>query len=95
MSELVDYDVESWSDAAIVFRNDAFCAAEVFTVDLNTEAVTGAGHSTNTDTKLCKMLPGKEESWRYQLSDGFKVYWEQRQKARPLPLRLIQTLFGN
>jgi hypothetical protein len=93
--ELVEYEVVSWNATSIVLRLDAPCATEVFTIDLNTEAVSGAGHRVNQDGAFCKMYPGTKESWKYQLSDGFKVYWEQRQKARPLPLRIIQTLFGN
>ena len=62
---------------------------------LNAKSVSGAGHSTKKDDEYCKIYGGKEESWRYQLSNGFNVYWEQRKKARPLVLRLIQTLFGN
>ena len=50
---------------------------------------------TNNDGEFCKRFGnGDEDHWRYRLSDGFKVYWEERQKARPLVLRLIQTLFG-
>jgi hypothetical protein len=94
-SEPVGYEVESWTGAVIVFRNDVFCATEVFAIDLNAEAVSVAGHSANRDTKLCKMSPGEEENLKCQLSDGIKIYWEQRQRARPLPLRIIQTLFGN
>ena len=95
MSELVEYDVESWSPTTIVLRNDAPCATEVFTIDLNTKPVNGAVHLINKDGEFCKRYAGKEESWNYRLSDGFTVYWEQWQKARPLPLRLIHTLFGN
>jgi hypothetical protein len=95
LSDVVEYDVESWTAASIVLRNDALCATEVFTIDLNTEAVSGAGHSINKDNTFCKMYGGNEENWSYQLVDGFKIYWEQIQKARPLPLRLIHTLFGN
>ena len=95
MTDVVEYDVESWTAAAIVLRLDAPCATEVFTIDLNTKSVSGAGHSINKDGASCKIYGGKEESWSYQLSNGFDVYWGQRQKARPLPLRLIQTAFGN
>lgn len=93
--ELVEYEVESWSAAAIVLRLDDLCTTEVFTIDLNTKSVSGAGHRIKKDDAYCKLYGGSEESWRYQLSNGFNVYWEQRKKARPLPLRLIQTLFGN
>jgi hypothetical protein len=95
MSDLVEYSVESWTAAAIVLRLDFPCATEMFTIDFNTDAVSGAGHTINIDSAFCKMYPVREESWKDQLSDGFKVYWEQRQKARPLPLRLILALFGN
>ena len=44
---------------------------------------------------IAKSMDLKEKDWNYQLTNGFKIYWEQRQKARPLPLWLIQTLFGN
>jgi len=72
------------------------CASEVFTVDLNTKAVSGAGHLVNENDLACKSpLAHSKQSWSYQLVNGSKVYWELRQKARPLPLRLIQTLFGN
>ena len=94
-ADLVEYDVDSWTAESIVLRNDAPCATEVFTIDLNTEAVTGAGHPINKGSDFCKVYGTKETSWNYRLSDGFKIYWEQRQKARPLPLRLVQTLFGN
>jgi hypothetical protein len=94
-SELVEYNVESWSPTTIVLRNDALCATEVFTIDLNTKSVNGSGHLFNKDSKFCKRYAGKEEHWNYRLSDGFEVYWAERQKARPLPLRLIHTFFGN
>ncbi len=94
MTELVEYNVESWSATTIVFKNDGLCVTEVFTIDLKTESVNGVGHR-NKDQKFCNPFDSKEDNWNYRLSDGFKVYWEQRQKARPLPLRLIQTFFGN
>ncbi len=93
--DLIEYDVESWTATAIVLRNNFPCTTELFTIDLNTKAVSGAGHSINNDGVFCKVYGSKEESWKYQLSNGFNVYWEQRKKARPLPLRLIQTFFGN
>ncbi len=95
ISDLVEYDLESWTAAAIVLYNDGPCVTEVFTIDLNTKTVSGAGHRINKDGAFCEMYPGKDESWNYQLSDGFKVYWEKREIARPFLLRLIQTLFGN
>jgi hypothetical protein len=94
MSDLVEYEVESWSTTTIVFKTDSLCTTEVFTIDLKTESVNGAGHR-NKDEKFCNPFESKEEHWNYRLSDGFKVYWEQRQRARPLPLRIIQSFFGN
>jgi hypothetical protein len=93
--DLGEHDIESWTANAIVLRDDNFCASEVYSIDPNTHSVTGAGYPINTDNSYCKMYPLKETKWSYTLSNGFKVYWQQRQKARPLPLRLIQTLFGN
>lgn len=89
------YDVESWTDKSVTFRNAKFCATEVYTIDLESEAASGSGHLVNQDTPLCKMMEKSDQHWTYRLADGFPIYWEIRQKARPLPLRLIQTLFGN
>ena len=94
--DLVEYDIESWTPAAVVLRRDGPCSTEVFTIDLNAEVVSGAGYLINKDDTLCKVLNrNKSPGWTYQLSNGFKVYWEQRQKAHPLALRLFLALFPN
>lgn len=95
LADLVRYDIQSWTDNAVVFTEEAPCAAAVYTIDLNTQAVSGAGHLTNQDTTYCKMNLGSKESWSLLLTRGFDVYWEQRQKARPLLLKVIQSAFGN
>ena len=98
MSEIVEYDIQSWTPDAIVLRRDFLCATELFTIDLNTKAVSGAGHSINENDLFCKS-PSKSQNerrtWTYQLSNGFQIYWGLRQKARPLLLRVIQSIFGN
>ena len=94
-SELVEYEVESWSATTIVFKNESLCISEVFTIDLKTESVNGAGHPINKDVEYCEKYGTKEESWNYRLSNGFEVYWAERQKARPILLRIIQAFFGN
>jgi len=96
--ELLEYPIDSWSDTTIVFKNDDLCTSEVFTIDRKTKTVNGFGHPENhaTDSNYCKVsYKGKEKDWSYHLVNGFNVYWEQRQKARPYLLRMIQSLFGN
>ncbi len=95
MTDLVYYDIQSWTPDAVVMRNDDLCATEIFTIDLNTKAVTGAGHSTHETDAFCASNHSDKKTWSFQLSNGFKTYWELRQKARPLPLRVIYSLFGN
>ena len=41
------------------------------------------------------LRPGDERSWSYRLAKGFPIYWDLRQKARPLPLRVVQSFFGH
>lgn len=94
-TEGVVYDIESWTENAIVFRNDSYCTEEVFTLDLNSNVVNGAGKRVRTDQPVCKMNPSDEEKWGYRLADGFPVYWELRKKSRPAALRVIQAFFGN
>lgn len=100
LSELIEYEIESWSETTVVLKSEARCAIEVFTIDLKTEVINGVGHPINGDGEFCKtyveqFANGKEARWNYRLVDGFQVYWEEQKKARPLPLRLIVTLFGN
>lgn len=96
-SEVVEHDVQSWTNEAVVLKDTFPCAEEIYTIDLNTKAVSGAGHRINNDTPLCKLSPAAtgEAEWRYRMESGFPVYWEMRRKARPWPLRVIQSLFGN
>jgi hypothetical protein len=91
----VEHDIYNWNSNAIVLRDESLCASEVFTIDLNTNAVTGAGFPINQDNSYCKMYPVKETQWSYILSKGFPIYWQKRQAARPLPLRVFQSIFGN
>lgn len=93
-AELVEYDMQSWTDKTIVLRRDSPCSEEVYTIDLNTDVVTGAGHRINGDTTLCKMF-SRTEKWSYRLADGFPVYWDLRMKARPMPLRVFQSFFDH
>jgi hypothetical protein len=96
-SEVVEHDVQSWTSEAIVLKDTFPCAEEIYTIDLNTKAVSGAGHRINSDTSLCLLSPAAagETDWGYRLENGFPVYWDLRKKARPWPLRVIQSLFGN
>ena len=95
MTDLVSYDIQSWTPDAIVMVRDEFCATEVFTIDLNTKAVTGAGHTTHETDAFCMSNKSEKNTWSFQLGNGFKTYWELRQRARPMPLRVIYSFFGN
>lgn len=96
-SEVVQHDVQSWTDAAIMLKDTDLCVEEVYTIDLNTKSVSGAGRRINGDTPFCKLSPASkaETEWTYRMENGFRVYWDIRNKARPWPLRVIQSLFGH
>jgi hypothetical protein len=98
--DLRTFHVKSWTKNAIVFVGEELCGTTVYTIDLNTKAVSGGGHLTNQDADFCKSgnkLLGitPKDNWTLLLSNGFDVYWGMRMKARPWSLRFIQTLFGN
>ena len=95
MSEVVEYEMQSWTNDSIVLKKTYPCAEEIFTIELNTETVSGAGRRINENTKFCKMYPIDEERWSYRLTEGFPVYWDLRMKARPPLLRVFQSFFGN
>ena len=44
ISDLEIYDVDSWSQNSIIYHDHALCGSTVYTIDLNTETVSGAGH---------------------------------------------------
>ena len=94
-SELVEYDVRSWTKESIVLKNDGLCAEETYTIDLNTKAVSGAGRRVNSDKDYCKLSPSDETEWSYRMETGFPVYWDMRMKARLAALRILQSFFGN
>jgi hypothetical protein len=89
------YDIRSWTGDSVVFVDEGDCSVTVYTIDLNTQTVSGAGHLTNQDTIPCKMNFKSKDNWSLLLTNGFNVYWEQRKNARSVLLRLIQAAFGN
>ncbi|MDB6063326.1 MAG: hypothetical protein JWM78_3429 [Verrucomicrobiaceae bacterium] len=94
----IDYEIDSWSPTIIVFSNETLCARETFTIDRKTKAVNGIGRWLITNDKFCLMgstAHMSESSWEFHLEEGFKIYWAERQKSRPAPLRIIQAFFGN
>ncbi len=93
LAHVVEYEIQSWTPDAIVLRREYLCATELFTIDLNTKSVSGAGHKV--DASFCGMSKDDKASWTLELSDSFKVYWELRQRARPWPLRVIQSALGD
>jgi hypothetical protein len=94
-ADLVRYDIQSWTNDAIVMRNDGLCTTQVYTIDLNTKSVTGYGQTANADTEYCKVFGGVEDHWSYKMVPGFGVYWSLHQNARPTMLKVIQAFFGN
>jgi hypothetical protein len=94
-SELVEYEVQSWTKESIVLRNDGMCFEEIYTIDLNTKVVSGAGRRVNGAEDYCKLSPSDETEWSYRMEKGFPVYWDIKMKARPAMLKIIQSFFGN
>lgn len=94
-SDVVEYELQTWTDKAISLRNESPCTEELYTIDLVTSLVSGSGRRINKDSSFCKTMDGEEQEWSYRLSDGFPVYWELRKQARPTLLRVLQASFGN
>lgn len=91
-TELDTFQIDKWSSDAVVFSDVRSCATTVYTIDLNTKVVSGAGHLTNQGDTLCKMNSPSKDHWSIQLEKGFGVYSKLRQAARPWLLRVIQTV---
>ena len=95
VAELERYDIQQWTRDSIVMARELPCAKEVFTIDFNTKAVTGARTYTGSGNAFCDSFPTGEKSWSFRMQSGFPIYWEARSKARPLLLKSMQGLLGN
>lgn len=94
-TDLRTFNIAKWTPDEIIFTDENLCATTIYTIDLHTRVVSGAGHLTNQGTTLCKMNFDGKAHWSLLLSNGFDVYWKLHQQARPWLLRTIQSLFGN
>lgn len=74
---------------------DGLCGDEVYTIDLNTIAVSGAGRRNGKGAHLCDDQAGAEGPWSYRMESGFPVYWRERDEARPALLCVMQGIFGH
>jgi len=92
VSDLAKYSIRSWTADSVIFVDEDECSETVYTIDLNTKNVSGAGHLTNQESISCKM--DFKPNWSLLLTNGFNVYWQERQKARPAFLKMIQAAFG-
>jgi len=92
-ADLTEYEIELWTDAVIVFKNRDYCVSTVITIDRRIKTVSGVGRFTNLDTRVCEGATDK--GWTLYLTDGYKVYWEQRRRVGSIALRLIRMLPGN
>jgi hypothetical protein len=63
MSELAEYVVQRWTKESIVLGNDGECAEEIYSIDLNTKAVSGAGRRIHSDDPICKVFASAETEW--------------------------------
>jgi hypothetical protein len=93
-TELVRYDIKSWTDTLITFGNESYCSSEQFRINLASKTVDGEGHSLHDEAAECNFSEFHERNWTFQLANGFDVYWNERKQARPTLLWLFQALLG-
>lgn len=91
-TKLDTFSIEKLTTDAVVFADIGECATTVYTIDLNTKVVSGAGHLTNQDDAVCKMNFRSRDHWSVQLENGFDIYWKLHQAERPWLLRVIQAV---
>lgn len=91
VADLITYEIESWSPTAIVMYENGACARDVITIDLITKTVNGVMQPAG-DEYCKKNREGDAKSFR--LEDGYTVWSQEREKAYPLPLRLLSAFFG-
>ena len=91
MADLIEYDIKSWTKDSIVFFTDGMCYHEIYTFDLNSKTITGAGIFDNHPT--CSNF--RHANVTYRLEDGFAVYYKLKREASPWLLKVLFSVFGN
>lgn len=90
--DIETFTIQQWTPSAVIYADEGLCSTTIYTIDLGTHVVSGAGHLTNQGDLSCKMNFKSKEQWSLLLSNGFNVYWRLHQAARPWLLRVLQAL---
>jgi len=97
MSDLIEYDIQSWTKDAIVFSKYGICYEEVYTIELNSKTVNGVEKFVdNSPTKGYCKDPGPRHRFNtFILENGFAVHRSLTREASPWLLKVVFSLFGN
>jgi hypothetical protein len=97
MSDLIEYDIKSWSKDSIVFVKSGICYDEIYTLDLNSKTVNGVEKFSNhaASNSYCVKPSSSHVNTTYRLDNGYAVYTRLKREASPWLLKVIFSIFGN
>lgn len=97
LTDLIEYEIKSWTKDSIVFVTGGICYDEIYTLDLNSKTVNGveifSNHAAN-DT-FCTKPNASHINTTFRLENGYTVYTKLKREASPWLLKVVFSLFGN
>ena len=96
MTDLIEYDIKSWTKDSIVFVTSGICYDEIYTLDLNSKTVNGVEKFSNhaTNNKYCNQPEAGHVNTTFRLANGYAVYRKLKREASPWLLKIVFSLFG-
>ena len=97
MTDLIEYEITSWTKDNIVFVNRNLCFDSIFNLDLNSKTLNGVEKFANNalNNNYCVKPDKNDSNVTYKLSDGFTVHQQLRGEASPWLLKVVYSIFGN
>lgn len=75
------YEITHWDEHILIYTQSAQCVDYVYTVNRDTEQVSGIRKLKKGMEKAC---PETSKELKLRLTNGFDVYWKMQQDARPV-----------
>ena len=97
MTDLIEYEITSWTKDNIVFVNRNLCFDSIFNLDLNSKTLNGVEKFANnaSNNNYCVKPDKNDSNVTYKLLDGFTVHQQLRREASPWLLKVVYSIFGN
>lgn len=95
MADLKYFDIERWDDKFIIYSHRLMCISNVYTISRDTKQVSVVTSLNKNAESIsnCKGLEGTKDDIK-RLVDGYSIYQEMINEARPIWLIILGFIFS-